>query len=56
MPQSDVLDQMLHVTLPDGNVKTLTTGSTGHDVATSIGPRLAEVALAINVNGVVQDL
>jgi threonyl-tRNA synthetase len=56
MPQSDVLDQMLHVTLPDGNVKTLTTGSTGHDVAASIGPRLAEVALAIKVNGVVQDL
>lgn len=56
MSQSAVLDQMLNVTLPDGNVKTVTTGSTGRDVAFAIGPRLAEVALAIKVNGVVQDL
>ena len=56
MSQSAALDNMLNVTLPDGNVKTVTTGSTGRDVALSIGPRLAEVALAIKVNGVVQDL
>lgn len=56
MSQSAVLDKLLNVTLPDGNVKTVTTGSTGRDVALSIGPRLAEVALAIKVNGVVQDL
>ena len=53
MSQSAVLDNMLNVTLPDGNVKTVTTGSTGRDVAFAIGPRLAEVALAIKVNGVV---
>ena len=34
----------------------MTTGSTGRDVAAAIGPRLAEVALAIKVNGKVQDL
>lgn len=56
MSQSAVLDKMLNVTLPDGNVKTVTTGSTGRDVALAIGPRLAEVALAIKVNGKVQDL
>jgi len=56
MSQSAVLDQMLNVTLPDGNVKTVTTGSTGHDVAMAIGPRLAEVALAVKIDGVVQDL
>lgn len=56
MSQSAALDNMLNVTLPDGNVKTVTTGSTGHDVALAIGPRLAEMALAIKVNGVLQDL
>ncbi|MDB5478681.1 MAG: threonine--tRNA ligase [Alphaproteobacteria bacterium] len=56
MPQSAVLETMLNVTLPDGNVKNVTTGSTGRDVAMAIGPRLAEVALAIKVNGVLQDL
>lgn len=56
MSQSAVLDKMLNVTLPDGNVKTVTTSSTGRDVALAIGPRLAEVALAIKVNGKVQDL
>jgi len=56
MPQSAVQDQMLTVTLPDGNTKTVTTGSTGRDVAAAIGPRLAEVALAIKVGGKLQDL
>jgi threonyl-tRNA synthetase len=56
MSQSAILDKQLNVTLPDGNVKTVTTGSTGLDIAASIGPRLAEVALAIKVNGHLQDL
>lgn len=56
MPQSALSEKLLNVTLPDGAIKTVTTNSTGRDVAASIGPRLAEVALAIKVNGKVQDL
>src|SRR5690606_26206340 len=44
------------VTLPDGNTRTLTAGATGLDVAKSIGPRLAEAALAVKVNGELKDL
>jgi threonyl-tRNA synthetase len=47
---------MLTFTLPDGNTKQLPSGSTGRDVAASIGARLAEAALAIKVDGVVRDI
>lgn len=47
---------MLTFTLPDGNTKQLPVGSTGRDVAASIGARLAEAALAIKVDGVVRDI
>jgi threonyl-tRNA synthetase len=47
---------MLTFTLPDGNTKQLPAGSTGRDVAASIGARLAEAALAIKVDGVVRDI
>ena len=56
MPHTQVLDKMLTVTLPDGNTKTVTTGTTGLDIAASIGARLADAALAIKVNGVVRDI
>lgn len=52
---SQIADQIV-LTLPDGNTKTLSTGSTGRDAAASIGARLAEVALAVKVDGVIQDL
>ena len=41
----------LDVTLPDGSVRTLPAGSTGLDLAQSIGSRLAKAALAAVVNG-----
>lgn len=44
------------VTLPDGNTKTLGAGATGLDAAAAIGPRLAEAALAVKVNGALKDL
>jgi threonyl-tRNA synthetase len=47
---------MLTFTLPDGNTKQLPAGSTGRDVAASIGARLAEAALAIKVDGVIRDI
>jgi threonyl-tRNA synthetase len=56
MPSSAAQSAMLTITLPDGNTKTVATGSTGRDVATTIGARLAEAALAIKVNGKLQDI
>lgn len=47
---------MISVQLPDGSLKQLPQGSTGRDLAASIGKRLAEAALAITADGKVQDL
>ena len=44
------------VRLPDGSERSLPMGSTGLDLAASIGRRLAKDALAIKVNGVERDL
>lgn len=56
MSNASLQEKSLNVTLPDGNVRTLPVGSTGRDIAASIGARLAEVALAIKVDGKLQDL
>ncbi len=46
----------IRITLPDGSVRTTTRGSTGADVAASIGPGLAKAALAVKVDGELKDL
>jgi len=46
----------MKITLPDGSVKTFESRVTGAVVAESIGARLAKSALAIEVDGQVQDL
>jgi threonyl-tRNA synthetase len=46
---------VINITLPDGNVKTYTKGSSSLDVALSISEGLARNVLAAKVNGVVQD-
>ena len=46
----------IRVTLPDGSVRTYAAGSTGADVAASIGAGLAKAALAIRLDGVLKDL
>jgi len=46
----------LNLTLPDGKVLTLAQGSTGYDVAKSIGEGLAKAALAVKLNGEIRDL
>jgi threonyl-tRNA synthetase len=46
----------IRVTLPDGSQKAMPSGATGADLAQAIGPRLAKAALAIRVDGKVQDL
>ena len=44
------------ITLPDGSERTYDAGTTGREIAESIGAGLARDALAIKVNGAVQDL
>jgi threonyl-tRNA synthetase len=46
----------MNITLPDGSIKDLPKGSTGLDLAESIGPGLAKAALAVVVNGNQKDL
>jgi threonyl-tRNA synthetase len=47
---------MLSITLPDGSKQDLPKGSTGLDLAKSIGPGLAKSAVAISIDGVQKDL
>ncbi len=44
------------ITLPDGSTRTYDAGTTGREIAESIGAGHARAALAITVNGTVQDL
>ncbi|MDZ4179193.1 MAG: threonine--tRNA ligase [Coriobacteriia bacterium] len=44
------------ITLPDGSTKQVAEGSTVFDVATAIGPRLAQAALAGEVDGALVDV
>ena len=46
----------IKVTLPDGSIKELPKGSTGLDLALSIGPGLAKDAVAIEINNEQRDL
>jgi threonyl-tRNA synthetase len=46
----------IRLTLPDGSVRELPWGATGHDLAAVIGPGLARAALAIKVDGELRDL
>jgi threonyl-tRNA synthetase len=47
---------MLRLTLPDGSVREVPDGTLPRAVVESIGPRLAKAAVAVVVNGQVQDL
>ena len=50
------MSEMIRLTLPDGSVRDVARGTTGADVAASIGPGLAKAALAARLDGVVVDL
>jgi threonyl-tRNA synthetase len=50
------MPETIHIKLPDGSVKDFPTGATAFDVAKSIGPRLADAALAAKSNGDLIDL
>jgi threonyl-tRNA synthetase len=50
------MTNQIHVLLPDGSRLELPAGATGHDAAAAIGPGLARAAVAIVVDGDIQDL
>ena len=47
---------MLRLTLPDGSVREVPPGTPGRDVVATIGPRLLRDAIAVEVDGAIQDL
>ena len=46
----------MNITLPDGSNRDLAEGSSGYDLALSIGAGLAKAAIAVNINGVQRDI
>jgi threonyl-tRNA synthetase len=46
----------ISIKLPDGSTKEIDKGSTGEDLAKSISPGLAKKAVALDINGELQDL
>ena len=46
----------IKITFPDGNTREFEEGITGFQIAESISPRLAQDALAVEVNGIVKDI
>ncbi|KAB7645491.1 threonine--tRNA ligase [Polymorphobacter fuscus] len=50
------MSDLIQLTLPDGSVRDLPRGTTGADVAASIGPGLLKAALAARVNDELVDL
>ena len=50
------MSDLITLTLPDGSQRTVARGTTGADVALSIGPGLAKAALAARVDGALVDL
>ena len=49
-------EETVRLTLPDGSVREVRKGTTGAEVAASIGARLAKDALAVKLSGKVLDL
>ena len=49
-------NETLQLTLPNGATRDVAPGTTGRDVVASIGPGLLKAAVAVAVDGVVQDL
>ncbi|HEY9515380.1 MAG TPA: TGS domain-containing protein, partial [Gemmatimonadaceae bacterium] len=52
----DLPDQDLTLTLPDGSTRTVAYGTLPRDVVASIGAGLLRAALAVELNGKLQDL
>ncbi len=50
------MSQSVSLTFPDGSVRVFDAGTTGRDVAESISKSLAKKAVAVTINGTLQDL
>ncbi len=50
------MSRKIKIELPDGSKKEYEKGITGYDIAKSIGSRLADAALAVEVDGKIKDL
>ena len=50
------MSDLLHITLPDGSVRDVKTGTTPGQIAADIGPGLFKAALAARVDGELVDL
>ena len=50
------MSNKITITFPDGNTKEFTQGTTGHQVADSISPALAEQSIAVTLNNIIKDL
>ncbi|KPF78252.1 threonine--tRNA ligase [alpha proteobacterium AAP81b] len=50
------MSDLIALTLPDGSVRSVARGTTGAEVAASIGPGLAKAALAARIDGELVDL
>lgn len=56
MSDTQLLTEQISLTLPDGSIRQYPKGTTGNDVAKSIGNKLFEAALGIKLNGKLRDL
>jgi threonyl-tRNA synthetase len=50
------MSDLLTITLPDGSVREVKTGTTPGEIAAAIGPGLAKAALAARVDGELRDI
>ena len=50
------MESAVKIKFPDGSEKDFPKGATGFEIAKSISPRLAKEAIAVKVNGIIQDL
>lgn len=50
------MTKMIKITLPDGSVREVETGTTAAQIAADIGPGLAKAALAARIDGEVRDI
>ncbi|MFL5560064.1 MAG: threonine--tRNA ligase [Gemmatimonadaceae bacterium] len=55
-PRTDASNTLIDLTLPDGTLRQVPPGTLPRDVVASIGPRLLQAAVAVEVDGSVQDL
>ena len=56
MPNAQANASMITVTLPDGSTRQYPAGTTGEEVAASIGAGLAKAAVAMKIDGVQRDI